>query len=385
MKLLIAERIYNHRKRKNMTQEELAASIGVSSQAVSDWERSCGYPDITLLPGIAHTLGITIDELMGNDQLGVSEDLEWFYKRIWEVDDEEKLRMAVEYCRKYPDNYGLMDTLILIISDRGFAEVPEYKAMLRDAAEKIISGCTDNRIRYYAIEAMCRCCDEDEADRWLDMCPQTISSVRGEIFEERLWNRGKSEDARVQGNKNYLSLMLHIIGRESHHEGIADRSIEHNAYLRELIHTFGKNGEIPDGWVGKYAFITLRYAAALFGAGKIDEGFAAFDEAMEMYKRLFAHPDNKPLDLGCRSMFGNISVVQHRKAGSFDTYEDGAGNEVKILEGYYFTQDPSYLYHILTNRPDWAWFDCVRDDERFTTAVAWAKDMADRFTAEIEK
>ena len=63
MKLLISEKISYYRKQKNMTQEQLAKQIGISAQAVSGWEREAGYPDITLLPGISHALGISIDEL----------------------------------------------------------------------------------------------------------------------------------------------------------------------------------------------------------------------------------------------------------------------------------------------------------------------------------
>ncbi|MBQ7930947.1 MAG: helix-turn-helix transcriptional regulator, partial [Clostridia bacterium] len=58
--LKIPEVILRERRRKNMTQEELAASLGVSSQAISNWERG-GYPDITLLPRIANYFGITVD------------------------------------------------------------------------------------------------------------------------------------------------------------------------------------------------------------------------------------------------------------------------------------------------------------------------------------
>ena len=60
MQLMIGERIRQFRREKNLTQEEVAAHLGISFQAVSKWERNDGYPDITLLPGLSHALGITI-------------------------------------------------------------------------------------------------------------------------------------------------------------------------------------------------------------------------------------------------------------------------------------------------------------------------------------
>lgn len=68
MELKISEKIKEYRRVFGITQEKFAQDIGISSQAVSKWERGDGYPDITLLPTIANYFGITIDELVGNDK-----------------------------------------------------------------------------------------------------------------------------------------------------------------------------------------------------------------------------------------------------------------------------------------------------------------------------
>ena len=60
----IGNRIAKFRKEKNMTQEELANRLGVSSQAVSKWENDASCPDISLLPQLSKVLGITADELL---------------------------------------------------------------------------------------------------------------------------------------------------------------------------------------------------------------------------------------------------------------------------------------------------------------------------------
>lgn len=53
------------RKKNNMTQLELADKMGVSFQAVSNWERGNSMPDISKLPELADIFGVTIDELYG--------------------------------------------------------------------------------------------------------------------------------------------------------------------------------------------------------------------------------------------------------------------------------------------------------------------------------
>ena len=52
------------RKARGMTQEQLAAQLGVSAPAVSKWETDSSYPDITLLCPLARALGVNVDELL---------------------------------------------------------------------------------------------------------------------------------------------------------------------------------------------------------------------------------------------------------------------------------------------------------------------------------
>lgn len=53
------------RQNKNMTQEQLAARIGVTPQALSRWERGQSLPDLTLLTEICQILEVCADELLG--------------------------------------------------------------------------------------------------------------------------------------------------------------------------------------------------------------------------------------------------------------------------------------------------------------------------------
>ena len=52
------------REKKNMTQEDLAAQLFVSSKAVSKWETGQGLPDISLLEPLAKALDISCEELL---------------------------------------------------------------------------------------------------------------------------------------------------------------------------------------------------------------------------------------------------------------------------------------------------------------------------------
>lgn len=52
------------RKKKGLTQMELAEKMGVTDKAVSKWERDLSFPDISSLPRLAEIFNVTVDELM---------------------------------------------------------------------------------------------------------------------------------------------------------------------------------------------------------------------------------------------------------------------------------------------------------------------------------
>ena len=57
--------ISQKRKEHNMTQMQLADALGVTFQAVSNWERGNSMPDISKLPELAELFGCSIEELLG--------------------------------------------------------------------------------------------------------------------------------------------------------------------------------------------------------------------------------------------------------------------------------------------------------------------------------
>ena len=63
---MIGEQIKKYRTDKGITQEELGRTVGVTTQAVSKWERG-GLPDAETIPLIADALGVSTDMLFGRD------------------------------------------------------------------------------------------------------------------------------------------------------------------------------------------------------------------------------------------------------------------------------------------------------------------------------
>lgn len=107
----IGLKIKELRTNNNMKQEALAEVLGVSVQAISRWENDVTYPDITLLPIIANTFQVSVDELLGVDLLKIEEEI----KEILEKDDKlqddhhkyERFEFLKKKIKKYPNNFSL--------------------------------------------------------------------------------------------------------------------------------------------------------------------------------------------------------------------------------------------------------------------------------------
>ena len=62
------QQIRTFRTQLHMTQKQLAQLLGVTDQAVSKWERGLGCPDVSLLPALSRQLGVSIEQLISEQQ-----------------------------------------------------------------------------------------------------------------------------------------------------------------------------------------------------------------------------------------------------------------------------------------------------------------------------
>lgn len=76
MDLAMAQRLVDRRKAAGLSQEALAAQLGVSRQAVSKWERSESSPDTDNLIALAALYGVSLDELLYGEAANDADDLE---------------------------------------------------------------------------------------------------------------------------------------------------------------------------------------------------------------------------------------------------------------------------------------------------------------------
>ena len=167
MKLSIGENIKLFRKAKDITQEQLAEMLNVSSQSVSRWELGTCYPDMELLPMLAEIFEITVDKLLGVDNIAekkkVDEYLNRFQVAINQGKIDECISIAREGVAEYPNNYALLNKLMyaLFVSGDDTGNISNWKenmenydAEITSLGERIMKYCPDQNIRLEAISRL---------------------------------------------------------------------------------------------------------------------------------------------------------------------------------------------------------------------------------------
>lgn len=140
---MLSQNIKRLRLEKNLTQEQLASTLGVSAQAVSKWETTDTYPDGALLVPLAKALDVSLDELFENDSASMSAIAKKIMLLIQKTPLKDRFHLArdigwqierglfgglSEYGTKYnPDEIKNQKNSSYILNDYGFTMISNGK------------------------------------------------------------------------------------------------------------------------------------------------------------------------------------------------------------------------------------------------------------------
>ena len=161
----IGQVIRKYRKENNLTQEEMANRLGVTTPAVNKWENGNSYPDIMMLAPIARLLHITLDTLLSYQEdlsdAEIGNIVEEMDRRLKEDRYEEVFLWAKEIIETYPNCKMLIWQLATILdAQRMFHNVSDsekydtyilscYERVLESEDENIRTCAADSLFGYY--------------------------------------------------------------------------------------------------------------------------------------------------------------------------------------------------------------------------------------------
>ncbi|MBQ6806306.1 MAG: helix-turn-helix transcriptional regulator [Lachnospiraceae bacterium] len=100
-----ADNISSLRKKKKITQEELAEFVGVTKASVSKRETGQSLPDVVLLPQLAAYFDVTIDELLGYEPWLSKEQIQKIYHELATEFATEEFENVMDKSRKLVKKY----------------------------------------------------------------------------------------------------------------------------------------------------------------------------------------------------------------------------------------------------------------------------------------
>ena len=202
------------RREKDITQEQLAEYLDISSRAISQWECDRTTPDISLLPALANIFEVSSDELLGIDVNAKQKKIGTIYKQAMSVSGngqkDHSIAILEAGLKEYPDSYKLMELYATELYIRYVCNSSESKELRLEKGkiaakyiDIILERCTDSEIRNKITSIACLVYNyigrNNDALRVIDTAPE-------------FYTKSKLHYLILKGTKRYEYLRDSILG-----------------------------------------------------------------------------------------------------------------------------------------------------------------------------
>lgn len=219
----ISENIVRLRHKKKITQEELAAFVGVTKASVSKWETGQSMPDILLLPLLAGYFDVTVDELLGYEPQLSREQIRKLYQELAgdfaSLPFEEVMRKSQEMVKTYYSCHSfLFQVGVLWLNHYMMAPEQERQmevlAMASDLCSHIMEGCKELEICNDAVFLKAAIdLQRQKAQEVVDSIEELLSPVRVANQSDSLLIQAYQMTGDVEKADSFaqISMFLHLL------------------------------------------------------------------------------------------------------------------------------------------------------------------------------
>ena len=215
--------IRTRRQALGLTQEQLAQKLGVSAPAVNKWERNLNYPDVTLLPALARTLGVDLNTLLSFQEDLTDQEIGLFLNQMYEVSQRDgcgaAFQLARDKLREYPNSdklaynaAGMLAGVLALQPEDGSPERQAQEAEVSALYERCVRSA-DSQVREWSTYALAsRCVKTGELDRAEELLGQLSDTHREkqELKARLRWAQGRREEAWVLVEQELFNQALTI-------------------------------------------------------------------------------------------------------------------------------------------------------------------------------
>lgn len=250
----IAKVIQKKRKERHLTQDDIAAYIGVSKASVSKWETAQSYPDITFLPQLAALFNISIDELLGYEPQLTKTQIRTLYCQLSERFATDPFEEVLGQCREIIKEYYscfplLLQMGILLVNHCMLATGSgEPQKILEEARALFVriraeSGEIELIKQAGNMEAVCLLSlgKPDEVAGILDR-PDSVLTPQETLLSMAYEMTGKTQEAKAVCQVGIYQYLIALFSLMSHYQGLCgdDRRMfdETQQRMEALAETF---------------------------------------------------------------------------------------------------------------------------------------------------
>ena len=332
----LGNKIRELRRERNLTQEQLAASLNISAQAVSKWEMGASYPDMAMIPTLAGLFKVSLDELFDFDIKNVDkeiEDIRLEYLKYFWGNFEKAEKILLDGLKKYPASLQLKTELFELYAynvDRGdevITKAFELGSHIISVSQDVFCTCRTkaNMIHIYTYLEL-----EKDQNHYEDI--KKIIETLPYMYPHMLQDKMRLSASHLKGEEGMKEAQTlkgiewqeffracYQVGQRYFEVGDYENAMNAFQESVDVIERFmypDKQGydAYPIGDVyANHAFTILYIATCMFRLGRTDGVDALIEKSKQIYFSTYDHIELHDYSKTMRKMVDNFTREYTRK------------------------------------------------------------------------